>query len=56
MAMFIVLYIVLGALFLYLLNNKIQHGPEPLEEVETAPVSTLPDTFRQVFRRRTRSQ
>jgi cytochrome d ubiquinol oxidase subunit I len=55
MAMFIVLYIILGALFLYLLNNKIQHGPEPLEEVETAPVSTLPDTFRQVFRR-TRSQ
>jgi cytochrome d ubiquinol oxidase subunit I len=52
LAMFSVLYLFLGALFLYLLNDKIQHGPEPLEEIEAAPVSTLPDTFRQVFRRR----
>ena len=42
-------------LFLYLLNAKIQRGPEPLEEVETVEVSSLPDTFRDVFRRRDRA-
>jgi hypothetical protein len=35
-----------------LLNEKIQHGPDPLSEVETAPVTSLPDTFRDIFRRR----
>ena len=29
--MFIVLYAILLALFLYLLNRAIQRGPEPLE-------------------------
>jgi len=48
--MFVVLYIILGILFIYLLNEKIQHGPEPLEALETVPVSSLPDTFREVFR------
>lgn len=48
--MFVVLYIILGILFVYLLNEKIQHGPEPLEAVESVPVSSLPDTFREVFR------
>ena len=49
--MFIALYAILFVLFLYLLNAKIQHGPEPLDAVETTAVSTLPDTFRDVFRR-----
>jgi cytochrome d ubiquinol oxidase subunit I len=48
---FIVMYSMLLVLFLYLMNRKIQSGPEPLEEVETVDRSTLPDTFRDVFRR-----
>jgi cytochrome d ubiquinol oxidase subunit I len=52
MVMFLVLYTILLILFLYLLNGKIQHGPEPLEAVESEPVSSLPDTFRDLFRRR----
>lgn len=52
MVMFIGLYTLLFILFIYLLNGKIQAGPEPLEEVESVPVASLPDTFRQVFRRR----
>jgi cytochrome d ubiquinol oxidase subunit I len=52
---FIALYAILLALFLYLLNRMIQKGPEPLEEVETVQVGSLPDTFREVFRRRDRA-
>ena len=52
MVMFIGLYTLLFILFIYLLNGKIQAGPEPLEEVESVPVASLPNTFRQVFRRR----
>jgi cytochrome d ubiquinol oxidase subunit I len=52
LSMFVILYALLLALFLFLLNNKIQKGPEPLEEMEAAPVSALPDTFREIFRRR----
>jgi cytochrome d ubiquinol oxidase subunit I len=52
LVMFLVLYTILLAVFLFLLNNKIQHGPDPLSEVETTPVSSLPDTFRDIFRRR----
>ena len=55
LGMFVVLYALLLVLFLYLLNKKIQVGPEPLEEVETVAVSNLPDTFRDVFRRRDRA-
>ena len=55
LGMFIVLYAILLVLFLYLLNGKIQQGPEPLEEVETVDVGDLPDTFREVFRRRDRA-
>ncbi|MBK8048236.1 MAG: cytochrome ubiquinol oxidase subunit I [Anaerolineales bacterium] len=51
--MFIALYILLFTLFIYLLNEKIQHGPEPLDQ--EAPVSSLPDSFRDVFRRRARA-
>lgn len=53
--MFVVLYVVLFVLFLYLLNEKIQHGPDALEKLEGQPVSSLPDTFRDVFRRRARA-
>jgi cytochrome d ubiquinol oxidase subunit I len=49
MTMFIILYIALFTLFIYLLNAKIQHGPDPL--VEDKPISTLPDTFREIFGR-----
>ena len=55
LVMFIVLYLVLFVLFLYLLNHKIQAGPEPLETVETVSVSSLPDTFRDIFRRQPRA-
>jgi cytochrome d ubiquinol oxidase subunit I len=49
--MFVGLYSLLFVLFIYLLNRKIQAGPEELEEVETVAVGSLPDTFRDVFRR-----
>lgn len=53
--MFVVLYIILGVLFIYLLNEKIQKGPETLKEMEEAPVTSLPDTIKEVFRRRARA-
>jgi cytochrome bd ubiquinol oxidase subunit I len=52
MVMFLVLYSLLFAVFIYLLNKKIQQGPEELADVESMPVSSLPDTFREIFRRR----
>jgi cytochrome d ubiquinol oxidase subunit I len=52
LGMFVLLYALLFALFLYLLNKKIQDGPEMLEDVETVAVADLPDTFRDIFRRR----
>jgi len=52
MVMFVALYLILFILFIYLLNGKIQQGPEQLEDLEEVPVSSLPDTFRQIFRRR----
>ena len=55
LVMFIVLYAILFVLFLYLLNAKIQAGPEPLEALETNEVSSLPDTFRDIFRRQPRA-
>jgi cytochrome d ubiquinol oxidase subunit I len=55
LVMFIVLYSLLLVLFLYLLNRKIHDGPEELEDVETAEVSSLPDTFRDIFSRRQRA-
>jgi cytochrome d ubiquinol oxidase subunit I len=54
-AMFVALYALLLALFLFLLNRKIQEGPEELEDVETVPVGNLPDTFRDIFSRRPRA-
>jgi cytochrome d ubiquinol oxidase subunit I len=55
LGMFLVLYGLLLVLFLFLLNRKIQDGPEELEAVETVGVSTLPDTFRDVFSRSRRA-
>lgn len=52
---FIVLYIILFILFIYLLNGKIQQGPEELSTVEEAPVASLPDSFREVFGRQPRA-
>ena len=46
---FVLIYALLMVLFLYLLNAKIQHGPAPLEEIESKPVSELPDTLRGIF-------
>jgi cytochrome d ubiquinol oxidase subunit I len=51
LGMFVVLYALLLALFVYLLNREIHHGPQPIEDVETVPVGSLPDTFGAVFRR-----
>jgi len=53
--MFLVLYILLFILFIYLLNGKIQHGPDPLDKDEEVPVTSLPDTFKDIFRRRARA-
>jgi cytochrome bd ubiquinol oxidase subunit I len=52
--MFVALYALLFVLFIYLLNEKIQHGPEPLAE-DDAAVTSLPDTFKDIFRRRARA-
>ena len=52
LGIFIGLYALLFVLFIFLLNGRIQEGPEALEDVESVPVSSLPDTFRQIFRRR----
>ena len=51
LGMFVALYALLLVLFLYLLNRKIQDGPEELEDVETVAVGNLPDTFRDIFSR-----
>ncbi len=47
---FILMYALLLVLFVYLANRRIQTGPEPLEEVETVSMESLPDTFREIFR------
>jgi cytochrome d ubiquinol oxidase subunit I len=52
LGMFVVLYAILLALFLFLLNGKIQRGPAELHDVETVPEASLPDSFREIFRRR----
>jgi cytochrome d ubiquinol oxidase subunit I len=52
MSMFVVLYGILLALYLYLLTQKIQHGPDPLEQDDIVPVESLPDSFKEIFRRK----
>jgi cytochrome d ubiquinol oxidase subunit I len=49
---FTVLYTILGALFAYLFLQKVKHGPDPIEEITAAPIASLPDTFRDIFGRR----
>jgi cytochrome d ubiquinol oxidase subunit I len=51
--MFVAIYAILFILFIYLLNYKIQHGPDPLNEEQ--PISSLPDTYREIFRRPSRT-
>jgi cytochrome d ubiquinol oxidase subunit I len=51
--MFVLLYALLLALFIFLLNEKIQHGPDP--HAEEVPVKSLPDTFKDLFGRRARA-
>jgi cytochrome bd ubiquinol oxidase subunit I len=51
-SMFVILYTFLFALFIFLLNARIHKGPEELSTLEAGPVSDLPDTFREIFRRR----
>jgi len=53
---FVLIYALLLVLFLFLLNAKIQHGPAPLEEVESTPVEALPDTLRGIFAARGRGE
>ena len=48
--MFVLLYGLLFALFLFLLNRKIQDGPPPPPSEEDT--SSLPDSFAEVFARR----
>jgi cytochrome d ubiquinol oxidase subunit I len=54
LAMFVVLYGLLFILFIFLLDRKIREGIEPLEE--EVPVESLPNTFREVFRRQPRAR
>ena len=48
--MFVVLYSILFVLFIYLLNEKIQHGRSRWRRRSRRP--SLPDTFRDIFRYR----
>ena len=50
---FALLYLLLLALFLFLLDRMIRQGPEP-PDPEAQPAA-LPDTFREVFRRQPRA-
>jgi cytochrome d ubiquinol oxidase subunit I len=47
---FALLYALLLVLFLFPLDRKIKHGPEPIEAEPSG--EGLPDTFRELFRRR----
>jgi cytochrome bd ubiquinol oxidase subunit I len=51
---FALLYLLLLALFLFLLDRMIRQGPEPTDGAE--PSTPLPDTFREVFRRQPRAE
>ena len=48
--MFTIVYALLLMLFLFLLNEKIQHGPGP--EDQSGPISGLPDSIRDIFGRK----
>ena len=51
-AMFVVLYALLLGIFLWLMDRKIKAGPPEEEDMEDA--DSLPDSFSEVFRRRSR--
>jgi cytochrome d ubiquinol oxidase subunit I len=53
LVVFALLYVLLGALFLFLLDRMIRQGPEPPDE--GVHPAALPDTFREVFRRQARA-
>jgi cytochrome bd ubiquinol oxidase subunit I len=50
--MFTIIYSILLTLYIYLLIGKIQHGPDPLEQEDIVPVDSLPDSFKEIFRRK----
>lgn len=50
--MFVVLYIVVFTVFITLLNRKIKEGPPPPPDDEVT--ASLPDSFGEIFRRRSR--
>jgi cytochrome bd-type quinol oxidase subunit 1 len=50
--MFVVLYALLLGVFLWLMDRKIKAGPP--EEDELEDIEELPDSFSEVFRRRSR--
>jgi cytochrome bd ubiquinol oxidase subunit I len=49
LTMFILLYALLFVLFIFLLDRIIRGGPEAAEELSST--ETLPDTFREIFRK-----
>jgi cytochrome d ubiquinol oxidase subunit I len=51
-AMFAVLYIVVFIVFIRLLDRRIKEGPPPPSEPEET--ASLPDSFGEIFRRRSR--
>ncbi|MEZ5143145.1 MAG: cytochrome ubiquinol oxidase subunit I [Acidimicrobiales bacterium] len=52
--MFVVLYAGLFGVFLFLLNKVIRTGPAPLDEEDAEEARSLPDSFGEIFRRRSR--
>jgi cytochrome d ubiquinol oxidase subunit I len=51
--MFVVLYILVFTLFIFLLNKKIKEGPQP--PPEDGVTESLPDSFGEIFRHRSRA-
>ncbi|MBK8550852.1 MAG: cytochrome ubiquinol oxidase subunit I [Ignavibacteria bacterium] len=48
--LFFILYLMLFIVFIYVLNNKIQHGPEPLDEIDTkSSLIKLPQRIREIL-------
>ncbi len=48
--LFFILYLMLFIVFIYVLNNKIQHGPEALDEIDTkSSLVKLPQRIRDIL-------